>query len=74
MRLTGMLANKETTIESQMTNVTVRYPLVIGANSYQYFEGSIIRMPSATDATPEMIEEINNQLSMGVYLHLDLFN
>lgn len=74
MRLTGMLANKETTIESQMTNVTVQYPLVIGADSYQYFEGSIIRMPSATDATPEMIEEINNQLSMGVYLHLNLFN
>lgn len=72
MILTGMIANKETTIHDQMDGVTIVYPLTIGAERFQYFEGTIIRMNDSS-ATPEMVNEINNELASGVYFNVNNF-
>ena len=66
MRMTGMLANKMTTIADQMAG-TIVYPFQGNDGEwYQFFSGTIA-YPGETDMTAEMVEEINRELQAGLY-------
>ena len=73
----GMKAHKKTTIYRQMVGVTVNYPYepegpgVVG-QVYQFFSGTILKMEKSS-ATPEMVNEINNELASGVYFNVNNF-
>lgn len=73
----GMKAHKKTTIYRQMVGVTVNYPYEpegpgVVNQVYQFFSGTILKMENST-ATPEMINEINNELATGVYFNVNNF-